>query len=37
MVPLHQLTHAMREVSQSVLATPGVSQRDDHDHHYYLF
>ena len=37
MVPLHQLTHAMWEVSQSGLATPGVSHRDNQDHQDYLF
>ena len=37
MVPLLQLTHAIWEVSQSVLATPGVSHGDKQDHHDYLF
>ena len=37
MVPLLQLTHAMWEVNQSDLATPGVSHRDNQDHHDYLF
>ena len=37
MVPLLQLTHAMWEVIQSGLATPGVSHRDDQNQKDYLF
>ena len=37
MVPLLQLTHAMWEVSQSGLATPGVSHREDQHHKDSLF